>query len=126
MHVYFSGIVEYMRNEARLDWEPPKDLVVVLTADNFTHVVSESELILVEFYAPWCGHCKRLAPEYTKAARDLQKHKIPLAKVDATQETGLAEEYGVSGYPTLKVMRAGKVYDYTGPRERYGKISLIK
>ena len=62
-----------------------------------------------------------LAPDYTKAARDLEKHNIPLAKVDATQETELAEKYGVSGYPTLKVMRAGKDYDYTGPRERYGK-----
>ena len=116
------GIVDYMRAEARPDWEPPKDLVMILTNDNFTQVVSESELMLVEFYAPWCGHCKRLAPEYTKAARDLEKYNIPLAKVDATQETQLAERYGVSGYPTLKVMRAGKDYDYTGPRERYGNI----
>ena len=118
----YAGIVEYMRAEARPDWEPPKDLVMVLTNNNFTQVVSKSELMLVEFYAPWCGHCKRLAPEYTKAARDLEKHNIALAKVDATEESELAEKYGVSGYPTLKVMRAGKDYDYTGPRERYGKM----
>lgn len=120
-HMY-AGIVEYMRAEASPDWEPPKDLVMVLTNDNFTQVVSESELMLVEFYAPWCGHCKRLAPEYTKAARDLDKYNIALAKVDATEESQLAEKYGVSGYPTLKVMRAGKDYDYTGPRERYGEL----
>ena len=111
-----------MRQEAHPDWEPPKDLVMVLTADNFTQVVSETDLMLIEFYAPWCGHCKRLAPEYTKAAKDLDKHHIPLAKVDATQETSLAEKYGVSGYPTLKVMRGGKDYEYQGPRERYGKM----
>ena len=114
-----------MRNEARPDWKPPVDQVLVLTADNFTEIVDSSELILVEFYAPWCGHCKRLAPDYSKAAKDLKEHGILLAKVDATSESDLAQQFGVSGYPTLKVMRFGKVYDYTGPRERYGELYTI-
>ena len=121
-----SGIIDYMRSEARPDWEPPIDQVVILTSENFTQVVSSSELMLVEFYAPWCGHCKRLAPDYSKAAKDLKDHGIALAKVDATQETDLAKQFEVTGYPTLKVMRSGKDYEYTGPRERYGKESVIR
>ena len=109
-----------MQNEASPDWKPPADEVLVLTSDNFTSVVTESQLVLVEFYAPWCGHCKALEPEYKKAAADLSKHGIPLAKVDATVEVDLAKENGVDGYPTIFMFRNGKKFSYTGPRERQG------
>lgn len=112
-----------MKEEAKPDWKPPEDHVLVLTSENFTESVSSTELMLVEFYAPWCGHCKRLAPDYARAAKELNtKHDIPLAKVDATEETSLSKQFGVDGYPTLKVFRYGKDYEYSGPRDRKGKI----
>lgn len=95
-----------------------EEKVVVLTKDNFDSVTKANQQILVEFYAPWCGHCQTLAPEYAKAALRLaETHpNVVLAKVDATEESELAERYGVDGFPTLKWMTSEGEVDYSGGR----------
>jgi len=94
--------------------------VVTVTDATFQQVISENEFVLVEFYAPWCGHCKSLAPEYEKAAEQLKANeatsKVVIAKVDATAETKVAGEQGIQGFPTLKWFVNGKASEYTGGR----------
>ncbi|KAG8009401.1 Polycystic kidney disease 1 like 1 [Nibea albiflora] len=122
-----KAIVARVKEVAQPDWKPPPEATLVLTKDNFDETVNNADIILVEFYAPWCGHCKRLAPEYEKAAKELSKRSpaIALAKVDATVEGDIASRFGVTGYPTLKIFRKGKVFDYNGPREQYGIVEYM-
>jgi len=104
------------------------DDVIVLTESNFDEVVNAADLILVEFYAPWCGHCKKLEPEYAQAATILKKNDPPilLAKVDATVHSNLASRFDVRGYPTMKIFRHGSESPYNGPRETNGIVSYMK
>jgi len=111
--------------EVQLELE---DNVVVLTEKSFDDWIATQPLALVEFYAPWCGHCKSLAPEWSSAAATLRETEPPLAvlaKVDATQEASLAERHGVQGYPTIYAFRYGVKDEYDGPREAPGILAWI-
>ncbi|XP_041966139.1 protein disulfide-isomerase A3 [Alosa sapidissima] len=100
--------------------------VLEFTDDDFDSRIGDHDMILVEFFAPWCGHCKRLAPEYEAAATRL-KGIVALAKVDCTANSNVCSKYGVSGYPTLKIFRDGEeAGGYDGPRTADGIVSHLK
>lgn len=105
------------------------DDVKDLTDSSFDDGI-QSGTTLVMFYAPWCGHCKRLKPEFEKAASVLKKNDPPvvLAKVDCTDAgKSTCERFSVSGYPTLKIFKGGDLADdYNGPRESAGIVKFMK
>ncbi|KAB8268492.1 protein disulfide-isomerase [Aspergillus minisclerotigenes] len=105
--------------------EAPSD-VVSLTGDTFETFVKEHDLVLAEFFAPWCGHCKALAPKYEQAATELKEKNIPLVKVDCTEEEALCRDQGVEGYPTLKIFRGlDAVKPYQGARQTEAIVSYM-
>lgn len=93
--------------------------VVSLMESNFEAKVKTAGFCLVEFYAPWCGHCKSLSPEYEKFAKAM-KGMLCVAAVDADEHKSLAGKYGIKGFPTIKLMYVddGKIKstDYQGGR----------
>ncbi|KAH7688723.1 protein disulfide-isomerase A6 protein [Dioscorea alata] len=91
---------------------------VELTSSNFDQLVIKSkELWIVEFFAPWCGHCKKLAPEWKKSSNNL-KGKVKLGHVDCDAEKSLMSRFNVQGFPTILVFGADKdsPYPYEGAR----------
>ena len=104
------------------------DGVLVLSSNNFDLALSEYDHILVEFYAPWCGHCQALAPELIKAAAKLKdmESEIRLAKVDATVEKELAQSRSIKGYPTLIFFKHGSAIEYNGPRKADGIVHWLE
>ncbi len=83
-----------------------EDDVVVLHESDFHAALDHFEFVMAEFYAPWCGHCKKLAPEYTKAAGILKgKTNVALAKIDATVEKSLAEEFEIKGFLIILIKK---------------------
>ncbi|KAG9018337.1 hypothetical protein FRB95_005485 [Tulasnella sp. JGI-2019a] len=100
---------------------PAKGPVKILTASKFKQVMKEEQTSMVVFFAPWCGHCKNLTPEYIKAAQALDP-LVPFYAVDcdADENKQLCAEQGVKGFPTLKSFpRGGKTppHDFQGERK---------
>uniref|UniRef100_A0A8C8DEP1 Protein disulfide-isomerase n=1 Tax=Oncorhynchus tshawytscha TaxID=74940 RepID=A0A8C8DEP1_ONCTS len=100
--------------------------VLELGDADFDYLAAEHETMLVKFYAPWCGHCKKLAPDFETAASRL-KGTVPLAKVDCTASPDTCGRFGVTGYPTLKIFRNGEdSSSYDGPRSADGIVHYMK
>lgn len=108
------------------DWD--KEPVKVLVANNFESVALDaSKDVLVEFYAPWCGHCKQLVPIYEKVAEHFKDNEdIVIAKIDSTANE--LETIKITSFPTLKFFKkeTNEVVEYNGPRTFEGKLLLLK
>ena len=93
--------------------------VIDLTAENFDDLVEKDPangLWFLKFYAPWCGHCKQLAPTLDKVAPYLSG-KLAFGKIDCTQHKKLCGRFDVKGYPTLQIFRDGDYFPYPAQRD---------
>lgn len=104
--------------------------VVDLTGDNFDQIVGKDAGVLVEFYAPWCGHCKNLVPEYSRlgaAVKASGTAKAVVAKVNADAHNALGSRFGVTGFPTIKYFPAGSQTpeEYKGGRDAASFIKFL-
>jgi len=112
-------------------YEPDDSQVVTLTADTIDDFISEYPMVLIEFYAPWCGHCQHVAPQFRDAAQilsdDAEAGRLPiavkLAKFDdqdpqnAAYKAGSEEMWNFTSYPTIYIVQDGEVDDYWGGHE---------
>ncbi|XP_072205488.1 protein disulfide-isomerase A2 [Excalfactoria chinensis] len=108
-----------------------EDGVLVLHEHNFARALREHRLLLVEFYAPWCGHCRRLAPEFARAAALLRNgsEAARLGKVDAVAQTALSAEFHIEAFPTLKLFRDGNrthPVAYSGRMDAEGMVLWVQ
>lgn len=121
--LFLLGLLAISASAENAEVQEEKD-VLVLTDENYKEVIEQHPLLLVEFYAPWCGHCKNLEPHYAEAATVLKNNDPPIriAKVDATEQKKIGESYGVQGFPTLKLFKgsieAETTVEYDGGRTK--------
>lgn len=127
-----DAIVDFINSKAgtRAFVKKAPSNVVVLDDSNFNKIVDGSKNVLVEFYAPWCGHCKTLAPKYETLGNIYSTEKdVVVAKVDADKHKELGGRFGVTGFPTLKFFPKGgdvsKPEDYNGGREVNDFVSFL-
>ena len=83
--------------------------IINVTKENFRQQVLEADKpVLVDFWAPWCVYCRRIAPSFDKIAGQ-QEDKLIFAKINIDEAPEIAEEYGIDTIPTLLMFKNGKV-----------------
>ncbi|MBT8129594.1 MAG: thioredoxin TrxC [Gammaproteobacteria bacterium] len=82
---------------------------IELTSGNFDRIIANNELpVMVDFWAPWCGPCKMMAPVFEQAAQQLEPNML-LAKLNTENEQSIAARFGIRSIPTIAVFKGGRM-----------------
>jgi protein disulfide-isomerase A1 len=100
--------------------------ILELTDDTIQDAIKNNQHIFIEFYAPWCGHCKRLVPEYEIVSAFFKDSNVAIAKIDASTHNTAASTHGIRGFPTLKLFSDGNAVDYEGDRSSMAMIQWLR
>lgn len=98
-------------------------MALEITNDNFDSLLSENEVVVVDFWAPWCGPCRVMGPVIDELANETQGAAIGKANVD--ESTELAQKYGIRAIPTVIYFKNGEVVQRSSgvtPKEEMVKI----
>lgn len=97
---------------------------IVLNKNNFDEIKKNERLVLIDFYANWCGPCKMLSPIIDQIADE--REDVVVAKVDVDKEVELAEKFGVFSIPTLVILKEGEVvHQSAGARPKAQILALL-
>ncbi|KAL3316692.1 Protein disulfide-isomerase tmx3 [Cichlidogyrus casuarinus] len=88
--------------------------------------LTKMQPMLVMFYAPWCGHCKKVGEIYEDVANELGKDGILTAALDATQYRSIADKYSIAGYPTIKFIHGDKIVEFNQERTFSEMVSFAR
>jgi len=122
-----DSLVKFINQQMGIEVEEEKVEPEEAIVDNGLYVLNEKSFAkhietgdhFIKFYAPWCGHCQKLAPAWAELAKAFEDNaKVKIAKLDCTQAQSVCQANEVRGYPTLQYIRNGKLVEaYKGGRD---------
>ena len=119
-----------MKSEPEPEPGEQRGAVTVVVAKTFERVVTgpdATRAVLIEFYAPWCGHCKKLAPTYEKVARAFERDAdVTVAKMDAVANDVPDARFVVKGFPAIYLRVGEVIVPYAGDRSGADMVKFVR
>lgn len=100
-------------------------MALEITNENFDSLLSEKEVVVVDFWAPWCGPCRMMGPVVDDLAEENENNNTAIGKVNVDESSDLAQKYGIRGIPTLIFFKDGEPVERTSGVKSKEEISEI-